>query len=281
MLFGSRATHVTGAVRTNGVEHLITVHAEHIFVCSGAVQTAALLRSSGIKQNIGETLNIHPMLKVAALFDEVLDSHKDPLPIFQVDEFWPMITLGGSVFTPGFLAMTLSENWDKSRSAMKMWRNMALYYVACSGKGIGKIRIFPGTGEAFVRYFISKEDQINLTKGLGYLCKLLFESGAKKLYPAIRGSLGYFENKTECETSLLKPIPVSLMSLSNVHAFSTCPMGENKSLCAVDSHGKVYGFDNLYIADASIIPEAPGVNPQGTVMALSLKNTKYFLEGGR
>ena len=68
------------------------------------------------------------------------------------------------------------------------------------------------------------------------------------------------------------------MSLSTVHAFSSCPMGENENICAVDSFGKVHGFENLYISDASIIPDAPGVNPQGTIMALALRNAKHFLE---
>jgi choline dehydrogenase-like flavoprotein len=67
------------------------------------------------------------------------------------------------------------------------------------------------------------------------------------------------------------------MSLSSVHVFSSCPMGENLQLCAADSFGRVHGFANLYIADASLIPDSPGVNPQGTVMALALRNANHFI----
>ena len=54
-------------------------------------------------------------------------------------------------------------------------------------------------------------------------------------------------------------------------------MGEQTRVCAVDSHGKLFGFDNVWLSDASIIPDAPGVNPQGTVMALAYRNALAFL----
>ena len=37
----------------------------------------------------------------------------------------------------------------------------------------------------------------------------------------------------------------------------------------VDEQLKVYGYDNLFISDASVIPTAVGVNPQITVMAFA------------
>ena len=54
-------------------------------------------------------------------------------------------------------------------------------------------------------------------------------------------------------------------------------MGEAERHCPVDSFGRLRGFDNVRVSDASIIPDAPGVNPQGTVMALALRNVRHFL----
>ncbi len=256
---------------------MLTIEAEYIFICSGAVQTPVLLLKSGIKKNIGNTFYIHPMLKVAALFEEKLDSQKDPIPIYQINEFMPDITIGGSVFTPGFLSMILCENWALNESVMNQWQNMALYYVACLGSGTGQVKIFPFTHEGFMFYRLSREDHINLSKGLAYISQLLFKSGAKKLFPSIR-NLPFLESKSEADFFLKNTIPLGSMNLSTVHAFSSCPMGENENICAVNSFGKVHGFENLYISDASIIPDAPGVNPQGTIMTLALRNAKHFLE---
>lgn len=64
----------------------------------------------------------------------------------------------------------------------------------------------------------------------------------------------------------------------SVHLFSSCPMGENKSKCAANSYGKVHGHEGLYVNDASLLCTAPGVNPQGSIMAFARRNVAHFLE---
>jgi choline dehydrogenase-like flavoprotein len=62
-----------------------------------------------------------------------------------------------------------------------------------------------------------------------------------------------------------------------IHLFSSCPMGEQRSRCATDSFGRVHGFDNLRVNDASLLCTAPGVNPQGSTMAIARRNALHFL----
>jgi choline dehydrogenase-like flavoprotein len=66
-------------------------------------------------------------------------------------------------------------------------------------------------------------------------------------------------------------------NLMTVHLFSSCPMGEDRSRCVTDSFGKVHEFDNLHIADSSLLCTAPGVNPQGSIMAFARRNAMQFL----
>jgi choline dehydrogenase-like flavoprotein len=52
------------------------------------------------------------------------------------------------------------------------------------------------------------------------------------------------------------------------------PQGGNKmsrdpQKGAIDSEFKVYGYENLFVVDASVFPSSIGVNPQLTVMALA------------
>ena len=54
-------------------------------------------------------------------------------------------------------------------------------------------------------------------------------------------------------------------------------MGEQGEAAAVDSNGRVHGVENLYVSDASAIPDSPGVNPQATVMALALRAARRYL----
>ena len=45
---------------------------------------------------------------------------------------------------------------------------------------------------------------------------------------------------------------------------SSCRMSGNpdKYKTPLDSYGKLQGFKNIYVSDASIIPSSPGVNPR-------------------
>ena len=262
--------------RDEGAQPL-EIEADNVFLCAGATQTPTVLRGSGIKRNVGNSLCIHPMLKVAAEFDEALDSHRAALPIYQVPDAHPDVTLGGSVFTPGFLAMTLAENWQQNEQALRNWRNMALYYVACRGTAMGSVRVLPGTRDAIVRYSLSKRDQVNLSAGLARLCEGLLAAGARRIYPSLRG-IPVIRSVEEARAFAADPIPIAQMSLSTVHSLSSCPMGENEAVCAVDSFGRVRDFANLFVADASVIPDSPTVNPQCTTMALAMRIVTRFLE---
>jgi choline dehydrogenase len=57
------------------------------------------------------------------------------------------------------------------------------------------------------------------------------------------------------------PEDVRRDNLHYYHAVGTCKMGpESNATAVVDARGKVYGVDNLYIADASIMPVVPRAN---------------------
>ncbi len=250
---------------------------KHVFVCAGAIQSARLLRASGVNRNVGNTLRIHPMLKVAAEFEEELNSHQDPLPVYQVGQFRPEMSFGGSVFSPGFLALLASENRSHESRIMQRWKHTAMYYTSSCGESTGTVRVFPGTGEALLRFALRSSEADLLRLGLERLATLLFAAGAKHVYPGIKG-LPMISSLEELKRIDLRAIAPRQMSLSTVHSFSTCPMGERRDVCAADSFGRVFGYQNITLADASLIPDGPGVNPQGTVMAIAKRNACNYLK---
>ena len=54
-------------------------------------------------------------------------------------------------------------------------------------------------------------------------------------------------------------------------------MGRDPELFPVDPWGRLSGFDNVIVADGSVLPGAPGVNPQATIMALAYRATDNYL----
>lgn len=254
------------------------LHCETVFVCAGAIQTPALLRASGIARQAGRTLRMHPTIKAVACFPEAVNSEQMGVPVHQVKEFAPRLSFGCSISSQPYLRLGLLEHTPHIANVARDWRRMASYYAMSSG-GSGSIRVLPFCDDPLVRYRLSDVDMGDLADGLHKLCELLFAAGAEAVYPSVRG-LGPLYSSDD-----LKRIPESLphgrTSLMTVHMFSSCPMGEDRTHCVADSFGRVHGYKNLYVADASLLCTAPGVNPQGSVIAFARRNALHFLAHGR
>ena len=50
-----------------------------------------------------------------------------------------------------------------------------------------------------------------------------------------------------------------------------CNMGTDPQRSVTSPEFRLHGFRNVYTADSSIFPNAPGINPSFTIMALSVK----------
>lgn len=261
-----------------GETETVRIKAEQVFVCAGPTETPSLLRRSGVTRHVGDSLRIHPMIKLAALFPTRMHSGPDTMPLLQVKEFWPEIVLGGAYFSPGHLAVVMADNWPETRHRMRDSANMACYYVGVRGTGHGRVR--PSrldSRHTEIRYELSDQDMWNLSRGVARLATLLLEGGATEVLPAVRG-MSAIRSDVEAIRWLDDQLERRACSLTTVHAFSSCPIGERRDRCAADSFGKVHGYDNLYINDASMIPDSPGVNPQGTIMTFARRNALHFAD---
>ncbi|MGF1494872.1 MAG: GMC family oxidoreductase N-terminal domain-containing protein [Microcoleaceae cyanobacterium] len=262
--------------KSETVNRPIQIEAETLFVCCGAIQTPALLSRSSITQNIGNTLQMHPTVKVIAQFHEVINALDMGVPVHQVKEFAPQMSFGCSISSPPYLAVGMTDYPEYAAEVPQNWQKMSTYYAMIVGEGAGSVRNLPFYRDPLVRYRLTQNDLKTLSNGLQKLSTLLFEAGATHLYPSITGGQRF------TQISDLEQIPEMLLpdrtNLMTVHVFSSCPMGEYQRKCAVNSFGKVHGLDQLYISDASLLCTAPGVNPQGTIMAIARRNVLKFLE---
>src|SRR5262249_15801782 len=71
------------------------------------------------------------------------------------------------------------------------------------------------------------------------------------------------------------------------HPLGGCRIGSNATKGVVDEYGRVFDtsksgprpfYEGLYIADASIIPSALGVNPSLTISALALPISNHIID---
>ncbi|MEX2625599.1 MAG: GMC family oxidoreductase [Ilumatobacteraceae bacterium] len=248
-----------------------------VVVCAGAIHTPALLQRSGVRGRIGETLAVHPTVKLAARFaDEINDPTE--VPVHQVKEFAPDLSFGGSASHPGLVALALADQWSTFAPAVHDWRRISVYYAAITSEGRGRVRAVPGFRDPVVTYRLTGHDRELLRSGLARLALLLLTSGADTVFPSFRGAPAVHEPRDLAAMSA--SFSASRATVMTVHLCSTVPMGDDPRTCGADSFGRVHGYRNVWVNDASLLPSAPGVNPQGTVMAIALRNARHMAVGG-
>ena len=272
-----RGRRVVGALcertRPDGSSHRMFAHADHVFVCAGATQTPALLQRSGIRRNIGHGLKMHPTVKIAARFDSPID-HGD-VPMHRVTEFAPGLTIGGSASRRGHVALALADSDGDYADALAHWQNVAVYYAAIRSEGSGRVLAIPGVPSPLVTYQLTEGDMSRLARALVHLGEVLLAAGASEMYPSVTG--GGIARGPEDLAQWWDALTRNRANLMTVHLTSTVRIGEDSSRTGADSFGRIWGFDNLRVNDASLLPEAPGVNPQGPIMAIVARNSDQFL----
>ena len=115
-----------------------------------------------------------------------------------------------------------------------------------------------------------------LGQGLARLALVMLEAGALEVYPSFR-SAPIVRSRSDL-AALTDRFTATSASVMTVHLCSTVPMGSDRSVAAADSFGRIHGADNVYVNDASLLPDAPGVNPQASVMAVAIRNARRFAE---
>lgn len=264
----------TEAQVTYGSGRTGTIDCRAVFVCGGAIQTPALLQRSGLRRNVGRTLAVHPTVKVAARFAEEVNV-PDDVPVHQVKEFAPDLSFGGSASHAGLVALALSDHWEAFSQAITEWRSISVYYAAITSEGRGTVRHIPGLRDPLVTYRLTLRDRELLRSGIGRLSLLLLEAGATTVYPSFRGAPAVTDRASL--GAMQQQFAATRAGVMTVHLCSTVPLGEDADRCAADSFGRVHGSESIYVNDASLLPTAPGVNPQATVMALAIRNARRFV----
>jgi choline dehydrogenase-like flavoprotein len=259
--------------RADGSLEVVDVDAEYVFVCGGAIQTPALLQRSGIRARIGTGLKLHPTVKIAARFPHPID-HGD-VPMHRVTEFAPSLTIGGSISRRGHVALALADSAADYADALQNWEQVAVYYAAIRSEGAGRVQAVPGLRAPIVTYKLTEGDMSRLARALVHLGEVLLAAGATELYPSVTG--GAVARGPEDLAQWWDALTRNRANLMTVHLTSSVRMGEDRTQTGADSFGRVWGVRHLRVNDGSLVPDAPGVNPQATIMAIALRNSEQFL----
>jgi choline dehydrogenase-like flavoprotein len=262
----------------------MAIKARRIVVAAGAFFSSALLRrSSGFRnrKSIGQKVYLQPHAQVFALFDEAMttrgglqDGQYVPyngvpaiynfLGYLKEHHFWWL----ASILYPASLASFVSylppqEHFEIMR---QFHRTMSLTITVKDDPA--KSQIVLKDGRTQLDFEESKHDIESFRRCFYIAAKGLLAVGARRVFlPLLRPPR--IEKPSDLERiENLKFTYNDLITYSD-HTSGGNQFGADARRGVTDSSGLVYGTTNVYVADSSLFPTAPGVNPSWTIMALA------------
>ncbi len=133
---------------------------------------------------------------------------------------------------------------------------------------VGRVAL-TNTGRASVSYEPSIKELKAIAKGVEVLAKMWFALGARRVVSSHR-AMAIVDNEEDVPKLIRKIIqdPKNLL-LGSAHPQSGNRIGKSPADSVLDSNCRVYGFQNLFVCDASVFPSSVGVNPQISVMTVA------------
>ena len=254
----SQIIHGTNHVSVYGEQagQVKQVRGRKCIVAGGALGSTQMLLKSGFKDKLpalGQNFTCHPQFMNIALFDEIVDSHKGAFQSvksqdarfrqqgFKLENVFAG-PIGISLLKPGFGL--------EHQRFMQKYRNMACIEVAIRDATSGTIDI-DKSGRLKIKKTLADADWQRANAGLRVVETLFNSLGAREI--------------------MKSPIKIGL------HLMGGCTLGKDGRHSVVNERFQVHDHPNLFIADSSTFPSAPGINPALSIMALAHKASEHIL----
>ncbi len=264
---GGRATGVL-VRRADG--SALELRAPTVVVAAGATETPGLLRRSGLGDHpqLGRNLALHPALGVGGLFSEPVVAWEGVLQSVGVEALHRShgILIEATSTPPGMGSMMLPGYGPELMGWLDRADHLAAVGAMIGDEPSGWIE--NRGGQTLIRYELSRRDGMKLVVALSALGRLLFAAGAVEVLTGVPG-VAPVRSVDELDDAL-EGLDRRRLHLAAFHPTGTARAGADPERSPVDPEGRIRTVDGVWVADASIVPSCPEVNPQVSIMALAL-----------
>jgi len=282
---GGRVSGVSASVDGGGGRvNALSVKADLVVVCAGTIASSELLLKSGLDINgrVGRNVAIHPSAALMGDFQEEVRGHQGIPMAYHCYEFSVLKTgkrgcmLESISLPPYQFSLPLPGFGYDHKELMSRYEHYGLIGSMVHDESVGRV-LLGGPLGTILEYELTSGDAAILIAGMKDAARVLISEGATRVITSQKKRTVVHG---EDDLYLIKHRGVSALdiNLASAHPQGGNVMGGDPKRAVVDSHSKAYGFDNLFVCDASVFPTAVGVNPQLTVMALASRLSEHLGE---
>lgn len=261
----------------------VRIDARVVVVAAGGYGTPRLLLKQGLKQrlpNVGEHLFVNPCPMVHARFDEPIVMWRNVPAAWGVEEFRlarrdaaGAYVEGGYLLManqlhPGTFAAVFPGTGPAHRAVMRDLPRLGGTIAWVDDVERGRMTLVPG-GRTRLHVPLKGENALRIRDAWTKQATLLFAAGAREVM---------FGDAADTRITAVGDVAAAVAGLDlrparNVlaapHPGGGARMGRDATTSVVGSDHRVHDTDNLYVADPSVFPSPPSVDPSLTIMAFS------------
>lgn len=261
-------------------------------VAAGSLHTPLVLQKSGFRnKHIGRNLKLHPITALTGVWDEKTNPQHNSIMTSvctQVDDMDGKAhgakietLLHTPVLESAFLPFSSS---DQARQDLLKFQGSASFIILTRDTLSGLVTYDKKRPDLVkIDYVINKTDRANMVAAILVSADIMYVEGAKEIIhpywklgrfasdkPKHERSVNDADYQAWRKTVEQTKMPTYGPGYGSAHQMSTCRIsGKGPRDGACDLKGRLYESDNVYVADASVMPTASGANPMVSTMALA------------
>lgn len=254
-----------------GAARILRVRADAVVLACGSLLTPSLLLDNGFRLPwLGRNLSLHPGMGMYGLTDAVIKP-------------WNAVPQGYSAYAPALSDVVFEgvympphfaiANFPLLGAELSRWMDRhdrtVQFGFMVRDAGVGRV-MRPVGGVPVIRYDLSETSRAKLQQAAAVLAELLLRGGATEVMTGFAGR-PVIHDIAQARDLANHRIPAWDFNLLGAHPLGTCRVGRSAEHGVIDFDHKVFGTDNLYVADGGAVPTSLGVNPQLTIMAMALR----------
>ena len=252
------------------------VHAGMVVLAGGAIGSPALMLRSGLPTRLprlGEGFTCHPaQILVAEHPHEITNDVGHPKSYFVDRAAEQRYLLETCLYFPATTAKSLVGFGADHSAFLRAYRRLQMILVlACDRAAAGNRVSVDRAGRPVVHYRCTAEVVAALVRGARAAARIFFGAGARRVHvPLADPPVLEAWAREDLETRIAeRHFKAGKVPVSAAHLMGGCGMGRTAADSVTDGHGRVHGLPWLYVADASLFPDALEINPYVTIMALA------------